>query len=56
MSENNGPSVGGINPTMKMEILLFKNEVLSDIKKTEKAIADRYVKMNESLDERFAKY
>ena len=56
MSENNGPNVGGINPTMKMEILLFKNEVLSDIKKTEKAIADRYVKMNETLDERFAKY
>ena len=55
ISDTNPPK-SGINPNMKMEILLFKNEVLTDIKKTEKLIADRYSKMNESLEEKFLKY
>ena len=54
-SDTNLPKAG-INPNMKMEILIFKNEVLTDIKKTEKIIADRYTKMNESLEEKFLKY
>ena len=56
MSNNETTDKAGINPNMKMEILLFKNEVLTDIKKTEKLIADRYSKMNESLEEKFLKY
>ena len=56
MTNNETTEKAGINPNMKMEILLFKNEVLTDIKKTEKLIADRYSKMNESLEEKFLKY
>ena len=50
-NENADKNIPGVG--MKMEILHFKNEVLSDIKKTEKLIADRYAKMNESLEEKF---
>ena len=53
-NENADKNIPGVG--MKMEILHFKNEVLSDIKKTEKLIADRYAKMNESLEEKFLKY
>ncbi len=47
-SEQSHAPSGGINTNMKMEILLFKNEVLADIKKTEKLIVDRYTKISES--------
>ena len=53
---NENMQKAGIAQTPKMEILLFKNEVLADIKKTEKIIVDRYAKMNESLEEKFLKY
>ena len=55
-SEPSHAPSGGINTNMKMEILLFKNEVLTDIKNTEKIIVDRYTKLNDSLEEKFIKY
>ena len=55
-SELNPSPPGGINPNMKMEILHFKNEVLTDIKNTEKIIVDRCSKLSESLEEKFVKY
>ena len=53
---DNNQSTGGINPNSKMEIILFKNEILTDIKKTEKILVDRYSKINETIEEKLARY
>ena len=53
---DNNKSFSGSNQTSKMEILLFKNEVLSDIKKSQKLGEDKLEKFIEVIESKFIKY
>ena len=53
---DNNKSFSGSNQTSKMEILLFKNEVLSDIKKSQKLSEDKLDKFISLIESKFSQY